>query len=87
MSRTHQTDQATDESPNVYLFIVTTNHVLCYQASGKGSGGTPAVVDEIGAGLGCATIDWKAHEIVVARDEKAKRLSEKTALIGACIMC
>ena len=43
--------------------------MLCYQASGKGSGGTPAVVDEIGAGLGCATMDWKAQEIVVARDE------------------
>ena len=43
--------------------------MLCYQASGKGSGGTPAVVDEIGAGLGCAIMDWKAQEIVVARDE------------------
>ncbi|TBU46903.1 hypothetical protein BD309DRAFT_953173 [Dichomitus squalens] len=61
--------EPTEEIPNVYLFIVTTNHVLCYQASGKGSGGTPAVVDEIGAGLGCAIMDWKAQEIVVARDE------------------
>ncbi|KAM5536515.1 hypothetical protein V8D89_009792 [Ganoderma adspersum] len=58
-----------EETPNIYLFIVTTNRVLCYQASGKGSGGTPAVVDEIGAGLGCAIMDWKAQEIVVARDE------------------
>ncbi|KAH9848923.1 hypothetical protein C2E23DRAFT_785321 [Lenzites betulinus] len=61
--------EPTEESPNVYLFIVTTNRVLCYQASGKGSGGTPTVVDEIGAGLGCATMDWRAHEVVVARDE------------------
>ncbi|KAI0374590.1 hypothetical protein BV20DRAFT_934950 [Pilatotrama ljubarskyi] len=61
--------EPTEESPNVYLFIVTTNRVLCYQASGKGSGGTPTVVDEIGAALGCATMDWKAREIVVARDE------------------
>ena len=61
--------EPTEETPNVYLFIVTTNRVLCYQASGKGSGGTPAVVDEIGAGLGCAIMDWKAQEIVVARDE------------------
>ncbi|KAL7283850.1 hypothetical protein ACG7TL_003290 [Trametes sanguinea] len=58
-----------EDSPNVYLFIVTTSRVLCYQASGKGSGGTPAVVDDIGAGLGCATMDWKAREVVIARDE------------------
>ncbi|RPD67906.1 hypothetical protein L226DRAFT_517741 [Lentinus tigrinus ALCF2SS1-7] len=61
--------EPTEETPHVYLFIVTTNRTLCYQASGKGSGGTPTVVDEIGAGLGCATMDWKAREIVVARDE------------------
>ncbi|KAI0636391.1 hypothetical protein C8Q77DRAFT_1092491 [Trametes polyzona] len=61
--------EPTEDHPNVYLFIVTTNRVLCYQASGKGSGGTPTVVDEIGAGLGCATMDWKAREVVVARDE------------------
>ena len=61
--------EPTEDSPNVYLFIVTTNRVLCYQASGKGSGGTPITVDEIGAGLGCATMDWKAREVVVARDE------------------
>ena len=61
--------EPTAESPNTHLFIVTTNRVLCYQASGKGSGGAPVTVDEIGAGLGCATMDWKAHEVVVARDE------------------
>lgn len=58
-----------EEMPNSYLFIVTTNHVLCYQVSGKRSGGTPAIVDEIGAGLGCAVMDWKRKDVVVARDE------------------
>lgn len=58
-----------DEMPNSYLFIVTTNHVLCYQASGKRSGGAPAIVDEIGTGLGCAVMDWKGRDVVVARDE------------------
>ena len=61
--------EPTEDHPNVHLFIVTTNRVLCYQASGKGSGGAPTVVDEIGAGLGCATMDWKARAVVVARDE------------------
>ncbi|KAI0771073.1 hypothetical protein BD413DRAFT_663912 [Trametes elegans] len=61
--------EPSEENHHLYLFIVTTNRVLCYQASGKGSGGTPTVVDEIGAGLGCATMDWKAREIVVAREE------------------
>lgn len=58
-----------DESPHLYLFIVTTSHVLAYQASGRGSGGVPTVVDEIGAGLGCAVTDWKAKNIVIAREE------------------
>ncbi|KAI9065075.1 hypothetical protein FKP32DRAFT_1675090 [Trametes sanguinea] len=71
-----------DDSPNVYLFIVTTNRVLCYQASGKGSGGTPAVVDDIGAGLGCATMDWKAREVVVARDEAIYLFGTESR--GAC---
>ncbi|KDR73804.1 hypothetical protein GALMADRAFT_251620 [Galerina marginata CBS 339.88] len=58
-----------DELPNHYLFIVTTNRTLCYQASGRGTGGTATVVDEIGSGLGCATMDRKSRNIVVARDE------------------
>jgi vacuolar protein sorting-associated protein 11 len=61
--------EPTDENPNLYLFVVTTNHVLSYQASGRGSGSAPTVVDEIGCGLGCATMDWHAKDIVVARDE------------------
>ncbi|KAI3602873.1 vacuolar membrane protein [Moniliophthora roreri] len=43
--------------PNLYLFISTTNHVLVYQATGRGSGANASVVDEIGCGLGCATMD------------------------------
>lgn len=61
--------EPTEESPNVHLFIVTTNNVLSYQASGRGSGGTPAVVDQVGAGLGCATLNWRSKEMIVARDE------------------
>ncbi|KXN91462.1 hypothetical protein AN958_00724, partial [Leucoagaricus sp. SymC.cos] len=61
--------EPTEEIPKLYLFVVTTNRVLCYQASGKGSGGTPTVVDEIGTGLGCATMDWRGKDVVVARDE------------------
>lgn len=61
--------QSAKEAQNLYLFIVTTNHVLAYQASGRGSGGTSAVVDEVGAGLGCAVMDWHKRGIVVARDE------------------
>ncbi|KAF9447421.1 hypothetical protein P691DRAFT_760788 [Macrolepiota fuliginosa MF-IS2] len=61
--------EPTEEVPNLYLFVVTTNRVLCYQASGKGSGGAPNVVDEIGTGLGCASMDWRGRDVVVARDE------------------
>ncbi|EKM61891.1 uncharacterized protein PHACADRAFT_205018 [Phanerochaete carnosa HHB-10118-sp] len=54
---------------DIHLFIVTTNRVLMYQVSGKGHGGTPTAVDEVGCALGCATMDHGAREIVVARDE------------------
>ncbi|KAG6900207.1 hypothetical protein C0993_001472 [Termitomyces sp. T159_Od127] len=57
------------DNPNYSLFIVTINRVLSYQVTGKGSGGLPSVIDEIGCGLGCATMDWKAHNITVAKDE------------------
>ncbi|KAF8147588.1 hypothetical protein B0H34DRAFT_680139, partial [Crassisporium funariophilum] len=61
--------EPTEEVPNAYLFVVTTNRVLSYQASGRGSGAASVVVDEIGSGLGCATMDWRAKDIVVARNE------------------
>ncbi|TEB39465.1 hypothetical protein FA13DRAFT_1750921 [Coprinellus micaceus] len=76
-------EEPTEDSPNTYLFIVTTNRVLCYQASGRGSGGTPSVVDEIGSGLGCATMDWRARDMVVARDEALYICS--TDGRGACL--
>ena len=58
-----------EEIPNVYLFIVTLNRVLAYQVSGKGSGATPTVVSEAGCGLGCATMDRFARNMIVAKDE------------------
>ncbi|KAL0946382.1 hypothetical protein HGRIS_012612 [Hohenbuehelia grisea] len=61
--------EPTEDNPNVHLFIVTTARVLSYQASGRGSGGAAVVVDEVGCGLGCATVDWRAKDMVVARDE------------------
>ncbi|TFY60015.1 hypothetical protein EVJ58_g5412 [Rhodofomes roseus] len=61
--------ESDEETPNVYLFIVTLNRVLVYQASGKGSGAAPTVVSEAGCGLGCATMDRHAKNMVVAKDE------------------
>lgn len=60
--------EATEEYPT-HLFIVTTNRVLSYQASGRGSGAAATVADEIGSGLGCATMDWKGNNMIVAKDE------------------
>ena len=57
------------EKEHHHLFIVTTSRILSYQVSGKGSGSAPSVVDELGAGLGCAVMDWGKRDIVVARDE------------------
>lgn len=61
--------EPTDETPAMYLFIATTNRVLVYQASGRGSGGAASEVHEAGAALGCAVMDWRARDMVVARDE------------------
>ncbi|EJD02144.1 uncharacterized protein FOMMEDRAFT_20927 [Fomitiporia mediterranea MF3/22] len=58
-----------EEAPHLHLFVTTTSRVLCFQVSGKGSGGSPRVVDEVGGNLGCAVMDWRARDIVVARDE------------------
>jgi hypothetical protein len=54
------------ESPS--LFVVTTNRVLSYQVSGAGSG-KATVVDDVGCALGCAAMDWRGHDVVVAREE------------------
>lgn len=54
---------------NLHLFIVTTNSVNVYHVSGKGSGGSSVLLDDIGCGLGCAVMDWRAEKIVLARDE------------------
>ncbi|KAF8902733.1 hypothetical protein CPB84DRAFT_1846103 [Gymnopilus junonius] len=62
-------EAADPRSQNHYLFIVTLSRVLCYQVSGRGSGGTPSVVDEIGAGLGCVVMDRRKRNVVVAREE------------------
>lgn len=40
-----------------------------FVASGKGSSSGGVVVDEIGATLGCATMDGRAREMAVAREE------------------
>ncbi|KAG2072195.1 hypothetical protein BDR04DRAFT_1230722 [Suillus decipiens] len=54
---------------NLHLFIVTTNSVYLYHVSGKGSEGSSVLLDDIGCGLGCAVMDWRAEKIVLARDE------------------
>ncbi|KAF9028559.1 hypothetical protein BDZ89DRAFT_1101711 [Hymenopellis radicata] len=60
--------EVTEDSPHVFLFILTVNHVLSYQTSGRGAA-SATVIDEIGAGLGCATMDHHAKDLIVARDE------------------
>ena len=52
-----------------HLYVVTINRVLSYAASSRGASGPATVVDEIGTGLGCTTMDSQAKDIIVARDE------------------
>lgn len=70
--REHSTatrDSDRPEKDPLVLFIVTTNRVLAYTAVGKSSGSAPTVVDEVGCGLGCATLHESSQEMVLARDE------------------
>lgn len=50
-----QADAATSASA-VHLFIVTLSRVLRYIVAGKGAGGSPAVLDDVGGALGCAAV-------------------------------
>ncbi|KAE9408738.1 hypothetical protein BT96DRAFT_970615 [Gymnopus androsaceus JB14] len=64
----HSREPTDQTSPNLYLFVVTTNHVLVYQATGRGAGSSSATaVDEVGAALGCAVMS--DSNMIVARDE------------------
>jgi hypothetical protein len=49
------------------LYIVTTMRVIAAPVSAKG--GEVRTIDETGAGLRCAAIDWEKREMLVARDE------------------
>lgn len=61
-------------SAGVMLFIVTTHQVLTYNMTptGKalsGSSSTPALMDDVGAALGCSAMLSPSAELVLARDE------------------
>ncbi|KAJ7071470.1 hypothetical protein C8F01DRAFT_1110662 [Mycena amicta] len=69
-------------SESKFLFVVTTNRVLSYQVSGAGSGSKATVVDDVGCALGCATMDWRERDVVVAREEAIYVCSVESR--GAC---
>ncbi|KAG8807587.1 hypothetical protein FRC17_004395, partial [Serendipita sp. 399] len=54
---------------HLYLFIVTLSQILSYQVTGKGTGHPPFVVDDLGAYPSCATMNQKATDMIIARDE------------------
>lgn len=64
-ARTSETDKST--APNLSIFVVTTNRVLSAVVSGRG--GEAKTIDDKGAGLGCASMDWDRKELIVARDD------------------
>lgn len=50
------------------LFIVTTNKTIVIPVvTGKGS--EPRVLEDVGAGLGCSTMDREGRELIVGRDD------------------
>ncbi|KAN0090676.1 hypothetical protein V8E55_004242 [Tylopilus felleus] len=55
--------------PTLSLLIVTTSSTYIYPILPKPSSPTAVLVDEIGAGLRCACVDWKLRWVVLGRDE------------------
>ncbi|PWN52887.1 hypothetical protein IE53DRAFT_239997 [Violaceomyces palustris] len=66
----------------VYLFIVTLSRILRYVVVGKGAGGSPSILDDVGCALGCAAVvprgsvvqtgvpgGGSAGKMVIAREE------------------
>jgi hypothetical protein len=70
------------EKEFLFLFIVTPNRVLSYIVAGKSSGSAPTIVDEVGCGLGCATMHEWTQEMVLARDDAIYMCSPEGR--GAC---
>ncbi|KAI6030894.1 hypothetical protein F5J12DRAFT_903240 [Pisolithus orientalis] len=56
-------------NPSLYLLIVTTSSTYSYPLIPKVSSPSSVLVDEIGAGLQCACIDWKGRWVTLGRDE------------------
>jgi hypothetical protein len=56
--RKHPSPTNADAKDNsLHLFIVTTNSVYLYDLSGKGSGGSSVLLDDIRCGLGCVVMN------------------------------
>jgi hypothetical protein len=65
---------------------MTTSRVLSYQATGRVSGANPSIVNEVGAGLDCAAMDWHKRDIVVAREEAIYVCAgEAVMLLNVCV--
>ncbi|KIJ12896.1 hypothetical protein PAXINDRAFT_117658 [Paxillus involutus ATCC 200175] len=55
--------------PTLTLIIITTSSTYAYPIQPKPSSPASLLVDEIGAGLRCACVDWKERWVVLGRDE------------------
>jgi hypothetical protein len=63
------------------LFVVTTARVLAYPAGGRGA---PRAVDDVGAPLGCAAMDARGAELVLAREDAVYACSPEGR--GTCLV-
>ena len=68
------------ERERIPSLLTVSYRVLSYIATGRSSGSTPAVVDELGCGLGCATI----RGMVVAGDDAICMRTPEGR--GACLL-
>lgn len=57
------------DGPITILYIATTGRISNLVIAGKGQGQAARIVDNVGCGVGCMTIDKETNDIVVARDD------------------
>ena len=57
------------EGPNTTLYLATTGRILTLTITGKGQGQPAKVLEDVGCGVGCMTIDDVNGDIVVVRDD------------------
>ncbi len=57
------------EGPSTVLYLATTGRILTLTITGRGQGQPAKILEDIGCGIGCMTVQKVTGDIIVARDD------------------